>query len=303
MKYPNVHFPFVIDGGLSNVLENAGYDLNHELWSARLINEEPQALIDAHLKYLQSGAQCIATGSYQATTEGFEKQGFSTARSIELIRKSVDLTREAIKLYLAKNPGAATPIIAASIGPYGAFLADGSEYRGDYTLSKQALKNFHRERIRILDSCEPDLLAFETIPSFTEAVAISELLTEFDRPAWISFSCKSPKHISDGTLIRDAVKAIHGNPAIWALGVNCTDPKYISGLIDNIKAITDKHIIVYPNSGEQYDPENKKWHGKSNAETFSKLTKEWLQHGADIVGGCCRVGPAHIAQIRRDLTE
>jgi homocysteine S-methyltransferase len=216
------------------------------------------------------------------------------------ILESILLAETAIKRFMASNSdNGLIPRIAASIGPYGAYLADGSEYHGCYGVSSEALKEYHLNRIRILDHSNADFFAFETIPSFQEAKVLAELLEETEKTAWISFSCKDGNHLNDGTDITECVSFFANNPKIFAIGVNCTAPKYISGLIKSIKAKSgSKKIIVYPNSGEAYNAESKTWVGLSDPVLFVTMVKEWIELGADILGGCCRIGPDHIKSIR-----
>lgn len=294
-----IKFPLIIDGGLSNVLEDLGCDLNHELWVSKLLSSNPEAIIKTHLAYLEAGAQIISTSSYQATIPGFIKLGYTKEESEQLILKSVELATIALKRFTEKSKPKKTPLIAASIGPYGAYLADGSEYRGNYNVSDQTLFDFHERRLELLDNSLCDLLAFETIPSFQEVKVISKLIQTTKTPAWISFSCKDDKHINDGTPMKQCVSFLREHSNIIAIGVNCTSPKYISSLIKNIKSeIRDKKIIIYPNSGEVYNAKTKTWFGISNPNLFSQMVNEWVTLGADIVGGCCRIGPKHINSIR-----
>lgn len=293
----------VIDGGLSNVLEAYGCDLNHPLWTARLLVEHPDLIVRAHLDYLQSGAQCITTSTYQASIPGLMKAGFSRTETEHLLLKSVQLAKDAVELAMDSGCMSSNPIVAASIGPYGAYLADGSEYRGDYRISDPELKAFHRDRLQILDGSEADVLACETIPSFQEARILSDILKSLKKPSWISFSCKDEKYISDGTPIEKCIALFEHHPKVFAVGVNCTAPRFISELIRRIKALeTRNKIIVYPNSGEVYHASTKSWLGISEPESFLALTREWVEIGADIVGGCCRIGPQHIQLIRNIFT-
>lgn len=289
------NYPILLDGGLSNELERQGHDLNHPLWSARLLQEEPEAIIQAHLAYLEVGAQCILTASYQASIPGFLALGYSRETAEGLILKSVELAEEAVKKYQNVNRNTQKPLIAGSIGPYGAFLADGSEYSGDYGVSDKIMQNFHQRRIELLNTSHADILACETIPSFQEIRILAKNLLKVDKPAWVSFSCKDGNHINDGTPIAECVKLLSKHPKVFAIGVNCTAPVYISSLIKIIKKVApSKKIIVYPNSGETYDAETKSWSGISSPESCRHLTKEWLALGANIIGGCCRMGPSHI---------
>ncbi|MGB0838146.1 MAG: homocysteine S-methyltransferase [Flavobacteriaceae bacterium] len=292
--------PLVLDGGLSNVLEARGWDLNHKLWTARLIEEHPEALVQAHKDYINAGAEIISSASYQATLPGLIELGLSKEKARDLILKSIDLVTKAVQE--AKPPQEIK--IAASIGPYGAYLADGSEYRGNYGVSDQELRDFHLEKIQILDASPADLLALETVPSYQEALVLSEILKEAKTPSWISFSCKDGEHLNDGTPIEELAKLFGGHEKVFALGINCTKPEYISGLISRMKPfIQDKQIIVYPNSGEAYNATSKTWIGISNPEDFATMTREWSNLGADIIGGCCRIGPEQIEKIRHGQAD
>lgn len=292
-----IKYPLLIDGGLSNVLEKMGHDLNHKLWSAKLLESNPEAIIQAHLAYLNAGAQCITTASYQASVEGFIVYGHDRSSAEKLILMSVELAETAIERFLKNNSSTKRPLIAASIGPYGAYLADGSEYRGDYNITDEELKSFHLRRIQLLDESKADFLACETIPSFREAKVLGEILQNTKKQAWISFSCKDERHLNDGSSVADCVACFDNHPNIFAIGINCTAPKYISGLIKTIKASTTKKIVVYPNSGEVYRADTKTWIGVSDPIQFAKICKEWISLGADIIGGCCRIGPMHIKSI------
>ena len=293
----SIKYPLLIDGGLSNQLEKQGHDLNHKLWSAKLLESDPEAIIKAHLTYLEAGAQCITTASYQASIPGFMEIGYDTVTAEKLFKKSVQLAEESIKRFNVKGD---KPLIAASIGPYGAYLADGSEYHGNYNVSNEELMRFHEHRIKLLDQSSADILACETIPSYKETVVLADILKDVNKQAWVSFSCKDEYHINDGTPIEDCIDIIFDHPNIFAIGVNCTRPEYISGLVEVIKPkIKDKRIIVYPNSGDVYNADTKTWSGLSTTTSFVEMAKEWLELGVDIIGGCCRVGPEEIKSLSK----
>jgi homocysteine S-methyltransferase len=221
-----------------------------------------------------------------------------------LILKSVQLAEEARNRFLSVNPHASNPLIAASIGPYGAYLANGSEYRGDYDLSDQELSDFHEPRINLLATTTADILACETIPSFREAKVLSGLLENIKKPAWVSFSCKDGKHISDGTPIEKCAAFFSSHPTVFAIGVNCTSPEYISELIRSIKTKSgDKKIVVYPNSGAVYNAESKTWSGLSDVSSCELMVKEWMDLGADIIGGCCGIGPHQIKAMGKIISK
>jgi homocysteine S-methyltransferase len=290
-----INYPLLLDGGLSNELERQGCDLNQKLWSAWLLKSNPEAIALAHLAYLEAGAQCMITSSYQATLPGFMALGLDQDSASALILKSVQVAEEARRRFMLLHPDKAYPLIAASIGPYGAYLANGSEYRGDYGISDQALTDFHEPRIKLLDNSTADILACETIPGFQEATVLSTILKTKSKEAWISFSCKDGKHTCDGTPIEECTAIFTHHPTVFAIGVNCTSPEHISELIQNIKKKSgEKKIVVYPNSGAVYHHESKTWSGLTESFSCDVLVKEWMDLGADMIGGCCGVGPEQI---------
>jgi len=299
IKLKNIKYPLILDGGMSNVLENQGCDLNHKLWSAKIIETNPRAIVNCHLTYLEAGANCITTAGYQATVKGFIELGLGLKAAKELVLRSVELAEKAKSEFLTNNRIKDNIYVAASMGPYGAYLADGSEYRGAYTISEKELEKFHLEQIKILDASSADFLAFETIPSLVEIKILSRLLIDTVKPAWISFSCKDDLYLNDGEKISKAAKILANHASVFAIGVNCTAPKYITNIIQTLKnSAPDKRIIVYPNSGEVYLADSKSWQGISDPNLFQRMAKEWFESGADILGGCCRIGPDHIRKIK-----
>jgi len=291
-------YPVVLDGGLSNVLEGMGCNLEHPLWTALLIQTNPELIIKAHLAYLEAGATCITSSGYQASIEGYMKLGHSKINAEQFILKSLDLALKARQIYSEKAKNNSYVTIAASMGPYGAFLADGSEYTGDYHASEGQLKQFHKSRIDLLERSAADFFAFETIPSLQELSVLSSLLEKSSKPSWVSFSCKNEVSLNDGHKISAAASLLADHPTIFAIGVNCTAPKFISDIIGTLKEYAPaKRIIVYPNSGEVYHAKTKSWYGVSDPEAFEKMALEWNEKGADMIGGCCRIGPEHISRI------
>jgi homocysteine S-methyltransferase len=295
----------ILDGGLATELEARGHDLRDDLWSARILMDAPEVIRQVHLDYLSAGADCIVTASYQASLSRFEQRGLSEDDAAALIRLSVRLAVEARDDFWSdpeSRLGRLRPIVAASVGPYGAFLADGSEYTGRYDLVEESLVHFHRPRWQILSASDADLLACETIPSRGEARALRSLLREAPKAhAWFSFSCRDGQHLSDGSRLADTVRDIGEVEQVVAVGVNCTAPKFISNLIAEASAGCDKPIVVYPNSGEKYDAQRKQWLGTGTAVDFADASSEWVHLGADLIGGCCRTGPEHIRRMRKRL--
>lgn len=291
----------ILDGGLATELERHGHDLSDELWSARLLLEEPEAIRQVHLEYYRAGADCCTSASYQATVPGFARRGISAAAARDLITLSVRLVIEARDAFWSverNREKRMRPIAAASVGPYGAYLADGSEYTGSYDLDEAGLFEFHRERWAILTAAAPDILACETIPSYAEARALVRLLDETPAVyAWFSFSCRDGEHINDGTPIAECAARLAQHEHVAAVGINCTPPRYVPDLIRSITAVTDKPVIVYPNSGETYDAVGKRWLGEADPSEFGTFSREWRKLGAGLIGGCCRTTPDHIRQI------
>lgn len=291
----------ILDGALATELERRGCNINDTLWSAKVLAENPDIIEKVHYDYFAAGADCAITSSYQATIEGFIKRGYSQREAIDFIQRSVQIAKKARddfwknQVNREKRPH---PLVAASVGPYGAYLADGSEYRGDYKITEKELIDFHRPRMKALIEAGADILACETIPCILEAKAIVKLLEEFPGVyCWISFSAKNDLEISDGTLISECAKFLEDCEQVAALGVNCTPPQYIASLIDEIKRNSKKSVVVYPNSGEEYDADTKCWHGHSSSEGYGNSAKGWYEHGASLIGGCCRTSPEDIKAI------
>ncbi len=294
--------PILIDGGLATYCESVGLNISGKLWSAALLESDPGALVAAHRAFLEAGARIIATASYQASRKAFAAAGMTERQADKLMSDSVTLARAARDDFLAEHAGLRTPLIAASVGPYGAALADGSEYRGDYRVEARELADFHRERLTLFDNSAADVLACETIPSYLEAQVLGELLQHVTTPAWVSFSCRDGTRISDGTPLADAVDLFSEHPRVLAVGVNCTPPQFMLGLIREIRsALPGKAIIVYPNSGERYDASTRTWSGTATPTDWSIAVREWVDAGATLVGGCCRTGPEHIRAMAKHL--
>eukprot|EP00026_Physarum_polycephalum_P012254 Phypoly_transcript_12544.p1 GENE.Phypoly_transcript_12544~~Phypoly_transcript_12544.p1 ORF type:complete len:329 (-),score=39.77 Phypoly_transcript_12544:105-1091(-) len=301
------HGFLIADGGLATELERRGFDLNDKLWSAKILIENPAAIYDVHKTYLQSGADIITTSSYQASLQGLAAKGYGKQTCEKILRQSVELAISARdsfweNLDATEKSKRIKPLVAASVGSYGAYLANGAEYTGNYDIGIHELKEFHRERVAILSSAGADLLAFETIPSLEEGKAIVELLSEFRGVcAWISFSCKDNAHCSHGEKFEECAKLANGQDQIVAVGVNCTAPKHISGLIRAAKAVTKIPLIVYPNSGEGWDSEQKQWLPSDKSQSLSDMAIEWVQEGCSIIGGCCRTTPEDILELSNRL--
>lgn len=289
----------VLDGGMSNQLESAGHDLSDELWSARLLAEQPEAITQAHLAYFEAGANVAITSSYQATFEGFAKRGIDHDEASRLLALSVELAQEAARQ--ARNKGLAHPLwVAASVGPYGAMLADGSEYRGRYGLSIAELERFHRPRLEVLAAAAPDVLALETVPDTDEAEALLRAVRGLGVPAWLSYSIAGDRTRA-GQPLDEAFALAADTDEVIAVGVNCCAPEDVEAAVTTAARVTGKPLVVYPNSGEVWDAEARAWNGRSTFTAEQVLG--WRESGARLIGGCCRVGPQAVASIARTLTS
>ena len=297
----------VLDGGLATALEARGCDLRDNLWSAKVLLEDPDLIRQVHLDFLRGGADCIATASYQATLEGFQKRGLDREASRALLLLSLSLAVEARAIFWedpANRVGRLRPLVAASIGPFGAFLADGSEYSGRYGISDQDLYDFHQERWQILGDGEADLMACETIPSLRETEVLVRLVAESPGTwAWISFSCGDGEHLWDGSLLREAARVCDAEARVAAVGINCTGPELIPSLMEEVRKGTSKPILAYPNSGESYDAEDKEWGSTPSPIALEEAAQQWVREGAAGVGGCCRVGPDTIRKMRQRVVQ
>lgn len=296
-------YPFIIlDGGFATELEKKGFVLKDRLWSAKIIAEAPEAVKDVHLSYLNAGADCIITSSYQATVPGFIAAGYSRSEAIDLIGRSVAIASDAIREFYRTGPDMTKrpePFIAASCGCYGAYLADGSEYRGDYHLDIAGYKNFHRERVDILVNAGARIIAFETFPCMEEAFAVAGLMEEYDDIMyWIVFTVKDAVSTSHGDSFIDCIRMLHGRKNLLAAGVNCSPPHFISPILESLDPGLKKNFAVYPNSGEHFYTDCSCWEDDPDAADWRLLSEEWYRKGASLIGGCCRTGPADIAKIK-----
>jgi homocysteine S-methyltransferase len=291
----------LLDGGLATEMELKGADLDDELWSAKMLIEEPEIIRLVHSAFLKAGADVIATSTYQASFQGFEARGYDRKRAIRLMQLSVDLAVLARETFWADNlnrEGRLRPLVAGSIGPYGAVLHDGSEYHGDYGLSEQQLLDFHLPRMEVLHDTDIDLFAFETVPSRREAEALIRALEQFPgRLAWLSYSCRDGEHVSHGESFAECAALADQSEQIIGVGVNCTAPGHISSLLQNASGYATPRA-VYPNSGETWRAQDNTWAGQSQTDW---PVCDWYALGARIIGGCCRTTSEDIAAMRGRL--
>jgi len=292
----------VLDGGMATELERRGFDLSGPLWSARVLDEAPEAIQAVHLDYLRAGSDCISTVSYQISAQGYAELGrpHSSSDAEAALRRSVDLALEARSIYAAEN---SRPIwIAASLGPYGAALHNGAEFHGNYDIGFDNLVEFHRTRLAAVAETEADLVAFETIPSLDEARAIVAALVHTPNiSAWISFTCRDEAHTAHGEPLAACAELLDSAVQVLAVGINCTAPRHVAPLLAAVQSQTQKSVIAYPNSGETWDAATRAWQGRTDlaaeVAAYQRLAEQWFAAGAQAIGGCCRTGSEHIRAV------
>jgi len=293
----------VLDGALATELERRGADLADPLWSAKVLVEQPALIRAVHEDYFRSGADVATSATYQASFEGFARRGIDRNTAAGLMRGAVALAAAARDEFWAdpSNRGdRIRPLVAASVGPYGAVLADGSEYRGHLAASDRELAAFHRPRLEVLAQSGADLLACETLPCLREALVIVRLLEEHpSMSAWVAFSCRDGARNCEGEDITRCAADLEGCAQVVAVGVNCTAPGYVAGLLQAMRERTGKPLIAYPNSGQTYDPATKRWSGPHAVVPFAARARDWYDAGARLIGGCCRTSPEDIREIAR----
>jgi len=290
----------ILDGGMASELEFRGADIAGPLWSAHVLEEAPEKIVAVHRAYIEAGADVLLTASYQVSRKGYAEFGLDPIRADQALLQSVALAAKA----RAEFPGRFV-LIAASLGPYGAALHNSSEYHGNYDCSFSDLVQFHQERIAVLAESEADLLAFETLPSLEEARAIASALEPWPNlAAWFSFVCPDYRarglQVAHGEALSECAAFAASLPQTVAVGVNCTQPVWISSLIAELRKASAKPIVVYPNSGEDWDAEARCWvqpSGSTDPAHFGQQARQWFEAGAQLVGGCCRTRPEHIHQL------
>ena len=298
----------ILDGGLATELERRGADLRDPLWSARQLLERPELIREVHEDYYAAGADVAVSASYQASVPGFAGRGLNASQARRLMAVSVELAQEARERFWEKTgrftEDRAWPLVAGSVGPYGAALADGSEYRGQYDVSRRALEDFHGPRLEALVSAKPDLLAIETIPSLDEAVLVLELLEAWPEViAWVSFTCQDASRVSEGQPVTEAIAGAADQAQVVAVGFNCVAPRIGVDLLNGVARVTNKPLVLYPNSGERWDAEARSWVPGDGGGDFGAAAVAWHQAGARLIGGCCRTTPDTIRALRRALVS
>ncbi len=285
----------IIDGAMATELERRGARLDDPLWSARILREAPELIRAVHLDYFRAGADIAITATYQATFAGFAARGLAADEAHRLLRLGVTLAREARDQARDEGVAARDLLVAASVGPFGAHRHDGSEYTGEYGIGARALIDFHRRQLDVLAEAGADLLAFETVPSRLEAEALLRLLEDYPGVrAWLSFACRDAAHVGHGERFADCVATANDHPQIVAVGLNCTAPVHVEGLLRAAAPACRKPLLAYPNSGEAWVPDTGGWRHGDGGGRLADLAPRWRAAGATLLGGCCRTGPADI---------
>lgn len=286
-----------IDGAMSTALESLGYNTQSDLWTAAAIIDHPELIYKVHYDYLEAGADLIMTDTYQANIYAFEKHGYSKEEAEGFITRAVKIARQARKDY--ENQTGRHAYIAGTIGPYGAYLADGNEYRGDYELSEEDYRKFYEKKVQLILETGIDIIGVETQPKLKETMFLLNLIHEISptTPIYVSYTLKDATHISDGTLLKRAVAAVTHDPAVVAVGINCTKLELVCPALRLMKCVSSKPLLVYPNTSASYDPQTKCWIKSSNKPQFENEIIKWYLAGAQLIGGCCTTLPAQIKTI------
>ncbi|MBD5432635.1 MAG: homocysteine S-methyltransferase [Lactobacillus sp.] len=293
----------VLDGAMADELQRQGTNLNNKLWTASALVNQEEKIYQAHLNYFKAGANIVITDTYQANVPGFIKAGYSQKQATNFIKQAVKIAKHARDDY-EKQTGIHN-YVAGTVGPYGAYLADGNEYRGDYELSKQDYLDFHLPRLKLILAEHPDLIAIETQPKLIETQVLLDWLIQNEphMPVYVSFTLKNETSISDGTSLAQATQIVDKYEQVIGIGVNCVAPNLVSPALELLNKNTTKPLVVYPNQGASYNPEIKEWEEVKDHFDFSKLTKTWYEKGARLIGGCCTTGPKEINQISTTLSQ
>lgn len=290
----------ILDGSMSRLLEEQGLEINHRLWTALALVEQPEAIYQVHKQYFDAGANVAITASYQATVKSFEDVGYSEKQAIACIERSVTLAKKAKQ----DSKGGQAKWIAGSIGPYGAYLSDGSEYTGAYQISDYELKDFHEERIKALIASGVDVLAIETIPRLDELRVILNIIAVINFPVWVSISLKDTAHLANGDSLADFQQLVEQDQNVIAYGINCVSPQLVAPVIENLSVAATKPLVAYPNSGAIFDAVTKTWSEEISVEqVFSTDARCWHQKGAKLIGGCCCSTEHDIARLARTFDQ
>jgi len=285
----------LLDGSMSFPLEKSGYNLKNRLWTGNALIEDPQLIKDIHIGYIKAGSDYISTSTYQVSCKVLKDLGYNYDEVINIFKNSVNLAKDAIKESKAKK----NIRIVGSFGPYAAYLPNASEFVGLYKTTDKEIEEYHYENIEIIKKIELDIILFETIPCLRELKILLKLISNLKKEIWLSFTCNENIMFRDGSSIDEGVKLASNYSNIKAIGLNCFSPLLVAKGIEKLRYLSNKKILIYPNSGEIYDPIEKEWNG--NNQYNGVMLKEWLRLSPDIIGGCCRVGYDNIKKMREEI--
>jgi homocysteine S-methyltransferase len=285
----------LLDGSMSFPMEHLGYNLKNKLWTGMALISDPDIIKNIHKDYINAGADYISTSTYQVSYDRLKNMGYQSSEIKKVFQKSVDLVKEAIK-----ESGSKKEIkIVGSFGPFASYDPNASEYVGKYNSTDDEIKNFHLNNINIIEETDLDIILYETIPCLREIKVLSKVLSQTNKEIWISITCNENIEFRDGSSFKEACKIISQIEQITTLGINCFSPLLVEKALKELKKYSNKKTLVYPNSGEQYNPKVKYWSGKN--EFNNLMIKNWLSLSPDIIGGCCRVGYNNIKKMREEI--
>ena len=287
----------LLDGSMSFPLEKKGYNLHDKLWTGKALINDPDLIKNIHKGYIEAGADYISTATYQISFNRLKEMGYQPDEIKEIFQKSVDLVKDAILESKPKNEIK----IVGSFGPYASFDPEASEYVGEYNVSDNAIMNFHLNNIHVIEETDLDILLYETIPCLREIEILSKILSHSSKEIWISVTCNENIEFRDGSSFEEACKIISNIENVTTMGINCFSPLLVKKAIKKLKKYSNKKTIVYPNSGEIYNPKDKFWSGKNDYNDL--MIKNWLSLSPDIIGGCCRVGFDNIKNMRKEIDK
>ena len=285
----------LLDGSMSFPLEQLGYNLKNKLWTGMALISDPDIIKNIHKDYINAGADYISTSTYQVSYDRLQNMGYQSSEIKKVFQKSVDLVKEAIKV---SGPKKEIKIVG-SFGPFASYDPNASEYVGKYNSTDDEIKNFHLNNINIIEETDLDIILYETIPCLREIEILSKVLSQTNKEIWISITCNENIEFRDGSSFKEACKIISQIEQITTMGINCFSPLLVEKALKELKKYSNKKTLVYPNSGEKYNPKDKYWSGKN--EFNNLMIKNWLSLSPDIIGGCCRVGYNNIKKMRDEI--
>ena len=285
----------LLDGSMSFPLEQLGYNLKNKLWTGMALISDPDIIKNIHKDYINAGADYISTSTYQVSYDRLQNMGYQSSEIKKVFQKSVDIVKEAIKESRSKKEIK----IVGSFGPFASYDPNASEYVGKYNSTDDEIKNFHLNNINIIEETDLDIILYETIPCLREIKILSKILSQTNKEIWISITCNENIEFRDGSSFKEACKIISQIEQITTMGINCFSPLLVEKALKELKKYSNKKTLVYPNSGEKYNPKDKYWSGKN--EFNNLMIKNWLSLSPDIIGGCCRVGYNNIKKMRDEI--